>query len=354
MIIVIPTYQPDAQLIEFVCQLREKTAYTVLVVDDGSSPDKASIFKAIESAGVVLRHSHHMGRGRSLKTALAYIQTAYPDESGIVIADDGGSCAVEEVLAVGEALSEHPHAYILGSRRYTGRNPLSSRLADTVFRYVFAFASGSKLQDAGTGLRALSAEHIPDLLNCRGEGTEYDVTSLIDCIRRQIPVLEVPVKAFRLRRSAAERRSFRRYLYLGSAVIKYTGVALLSFGVDYFLSQFFYAMLSRTAFAALTGISPLGAGNVLARAASSTLNFILNRRLVFQDKSRLLISVLKYYAVVAFVLLFNTALLMFFHEWCGIPPWIAKLLTETLLFVFSMLMQRLFVFRGKSRKEEPV
>ena len=353
MIVVIPAYQPEPELIEFVYQLREKTTYPILVVDDGSSPDKAFVFNAIESIGVVLRHPRHMGRGQALKTAFAYAQNAYSDEPGIVVAGADGSCTVENVLAVSEALLEHPDAYILGSRRYIGRNPLPSRLADTLFRYVFAFASGSKLRDAGTGLRAFSIGRIPELLNCPGDGTEYDVTVLMDFIRKQIPVVEVPVEAVRLKHSPIDRLSFRRYLQVYSAIFKYTGVAVLSFGVDYLLSQFFYTVLSRTTFAALTGISPVGMGNVLARAFSSTLNFILNRQLVFRDRSNLLVSVLKYYTVVALILLINTVLLIFFHEWCGIPAWIAKLMTETLMFAVSMLMQRLFVFRGKSRQKKP-
>ena len=39
MVIVIPVCQPDACLADLVHQLRQKTDYPILVVDDGSSPD---------------------------------------------------------------------------------------------------------------------------------------------------------------------------------------------------------------------------------------------------------------------------------------------------------------------------
>ena len=90
-------------------------------------------------------------------------------------------------------------------------------------------------------------------------------------------------------------------------------------------------------------------GNVAARIVSSTINFTLNRQLVFKDKGNLLISALKYYALVVFILLINTCLLMFLNEICGIPAGIAKLLTEAVLFTASMLLQRLFVFRNKTK-----
>ena len=42
MVIVIPVCQPDACLADLVHQLRQKTDYPILVVDDGSSPDSVS------------------------------------------------------------------------------------------------------------------------------------------------------------------------------------------------------------------------------------------------------------------------------------------------------------------------
>lgn len=78
MIVVIPAYQPEPELIEFVYQLREKTTYPILVVDDGSSPDKAFVFNAIESIGVVLRHPRHMDGARRSKRPLPTLKTPIP------------------------------------------------------------------------------------------------------------------------------------------------------------------------------------------------------------------------------------------------------------------------------------
>ena len=47
MIVVIPAYQPDDRLVDLVNELREKTAYPILVVDDGSSSDRAPVFEAV-------------------------------------------------------------------------------------------------------------------------------------------------------------------------------------------------------------------------------------------------------------------------------------------------------------------
>ncbi len=348
MIVVIPAYQPDDRLVDLVNELREKTAYPILVVDDGSSSDRAPVFEAVGRICTVLRHPLHMGRGRAVKTALSYAVSAYPQEPGVVVADAGGSFNVSHILEVSDTLRVHPDSLVIGARRYRDKGPLRGRLNDTLFRYVFAFASGAKLRDPRSGLRAFSLRRIPELLDCPGEGAEYDVSVLLGCLQNHVPVLEVPVETARPDRQT-DGRSLRQFIRVYSALFQYTGVAVLSFLVDYFLFRLFYRVLSGVDFSALVGISAVRICNVIARMLSSTLNFTLNRQLVFKDKGNLLASALKYYAVVVLILLVNTCLLMFLNEFCGIPAQIAKLITEAVLFTARLLLQRIFVFRGRSR-----
>lgn len=61
MIVVIPAYQPDDRLVDLVNELREKTAYPILVVDDGSSSDRAPVFEAVGRICTVLRASASYG-----------------------------------------------------------------------------------------------------------------------------------------------------------------------------------------------------------------------------------------------------------------------------------------------------
>lgn len=55
MIAVIPAYEPDEQLVKTAEEL-ESFGFKVLVVNDGSSPDKADIFKRTERFATVLHH----------------------------------------------------------------------------------------------------------------------------------------------------------------------------------------------------------------------------------------------------------------------------------------------------------
>ena len=94
---------------------------------------------------------------------------------------------------------------------------------------MFAFASGVKLGDARSGLRAYSMQQIPDILGQPGEYSDYDIAVLLDCIQRHVPVVEVPLEPAAAVSPPAWPQSFWKSLRIYSVILKYTGVAVLSF-----------------------------------------------------------------------------------------------------------------------------
>ena len=69
MIILIPSYHPDERLLSLADDLRDLPGLRVLVVDDGSGPTFAHVFRSLEGRGVtVLRHPLNRGKGAALKT----------------------------------------------------------------------------------------------------------------------------------------------------------------------------------------------------------------------------------------------------------------------------------------------
>lgn len=45
VVVVIPAYEPDEKLVELVRQLRVRSSYKIVVVDDGSGIDYKDIFE---------------------------------------------------------------------------------------------------------------------------------------------------------------------------------------------------------------------------------------------------------------------------------------------------------------------
>ena len=100
-IVLIPAYEPGQSLLEL---LRDLSDYSfdhngdrdhdsshnlsgshahdtsIIVVDDGSGPDYATIFDEARSFATVLTHKENRGKGAALKTGLSYIEKTYIDQ----------------------------------------------------------------------------------------------------------------------------------------------------------------------------------------------------------------------------------------------------------------------------------
>jgi putative flippase GtrA len=76
----------------------------------------------------------------------------------------------------------------------------------------------------------------------------------------------------------------------------------------------------------------------------SILNYIINRRLVFHSKSGVLSSLLKYYLALVVMSFISYLSINIAMAELGIKVIAAKIVVETLLFGFSFLIQREFVF----------
>ena len=91
MIILIPAYEPDKQLISLVSQLRGADPWvTIVVVDDGSGPAFQDVFDGVTRLGChVLSYATNGGKGHALKNGFAFIAERFPGHD-VVCADSDG------------------------------------------------------------------------------------------------------------------------------------------------------------------------------------------------------------------------------------------------------------------------
>ncbi|MDO4539603.1 MAG: bifunctional glycosyltransferase family 2/GtrA family protein [Syntrophomonadaceae bacterium] len=341
MIVVIPAYQPDEQLVKLTQELQQRTDYRVVVVNDGSSEERAGIFAALPWNVTVLEHERNRGKGRALKTALQYIADNCPANEQVVLADADGQHAVQDIIAVGEEVKKHPSSLILGVRRLQGEIPWRSRMGNGITRRVFTLFTGQSVSDTQTGLRAFGAGLIPALSAVKGERYEYEMNMLLGCVEQRIPIHEVPITTIYHDKdnSASHFRYFRDSALIYACIVKFAGSSFLSFWVDY------AAFLGLLWLTGIMGVSSaLVWSNVLARVISASMNYSLNRYYVFHSSDGWLRSLSKYLVLAAGILAVNTVLLKFFTLTLGIPGILSKPIVEILLFSVSLIIQRLFVF----------
>ena len=307
------------------------SGFSIVVVNDGSTPVKNVIFQQLQEIAVVLNHSKNLGKGRALKTAFTYIQEQMPEENGILTVDADGQHMIADSCQMREQFQQNPNQLFLGVRKFAGKIPWKSKWGNAITKAVFALSSGKMLSDTQTGLRAFPTAWIPFFLQVEGERYEYEMNVLLQSAENGIPWQEVPIQTVYLdaKNSVSHFHPLRDSFRIYRSIFKFSGASLLSFFLDYVL------------FNLLTLVIPIAISNVLARVISCMVNYKLNQKFVFHDTHQG--TAWQYFLLAVGILIANTLLLqglIFF----GMPAFAAKILVEITLFFCSMLVQRFVIF----------
>lgn len=344
MVVVIPAYEPNEELENLVSELNCMN-YRIVIVNDGSSPDKNVIFERLKDKATILHHTVNYGKGRAIKTALHYISEHMPEESGVVTVDADGQHQSNDIVSVCQSLRYHNEKLILGVRKFEGKVPLRSRFGNAVTRAVFSLASGKKLWDTQTGLRAFRTELIPFMLNIKGDRYEYEMNMLLNCAECGVDWVEVPIRTVYLndRNTYSHFHPFKDSLRIYQSILKFSGSSFISFVLDYILFNIFSLFLGILSFR-----NPIFFSNILARVISCGFNYHLNKKYVFHSYGNHM-KALKYFTLAFGILAANTVLLQILTT-IGIPAFSAKIMTEIILFIGSMLVQRFLIFIPEKNK----
>ena len=341
MTVLIPAYEPNAKLLGLILELQEKTAYEILVVDDGSGENYREIFEKAEMLGcTVLHHEKNLGKGAALKTGfLRLLLDEVPDD--VVCADSDGQHRVDDIVRVAEAIDRDRREMILGTREFSGRVPLKSRIGNGISAFFLKLAAGVSLGDTQTGLRAYPATLLGWLRTVEGTRFEYELNLLLAAKKEGVTIRQMTIATvYDDNNKGTHFRPFRDSVRVIAPIFRFSGSSLLSGLLDFFL-LFLFQNLSGS----------LLVGVVSARGISSVFNYLVNKRLVFRAKNvRHLSSAPKYFGLAAVIMVLNYGLLSFLTTAAGLPGVPSKLLTELILFAMSYTVQKLFVFR---RTEHP-
>ncbi len=341
--VVIPAYQPPETLVTFSRDLLD-SGYCVIVVDDGSGADFEEIFHRT-ACTCLLRHGENRGKGAALKTAFRYILDHLPAVRCIVTADADGQHSLQDTERIAAGAEKHPGSLVLGSRDFDPDIPWRSRLGNRITRTVFAAVSKTRLQDTQTGLRAFGRTLLDYMLSVAGERYEYEMNVLLYCRKNDIPILEIPVQTIYHDRdnSCSHFDSVRDSIRIYRQIFRFASASFLSFLADYFLFLLFTAVFPSTDMFLILG-------NVVARFGSAALNYTLNTKAVFHDTRSVRQTLPQYALLAAGILLANSLLLSLFASIFGIAGYIAKALTEIILFLVSFLVQSCVIY-GRKKTE---
>lgn len=336
-IALIPAYEPDAAMNEVAKGLKEK-GFDVLIVNDGSDGKCSGVFEAAAEYAAVIGHVANLGKGAAVKTGLKYIAEHYAPPYVVVTVDADGQHKVNDAAAVCGEAAQRPDTLVLGSRKFTGKIPLRSRFGNTVTRFVYSLSSGVRVYDTQTGLRAFSDGCIPALLSVPGERYEYEMNVLMYFARKNIPIKEVWIETVYLNdNSASHFKAFRDSYRIYKEILKFSASSFIGFCIDYALYCLLFMLTERVVIS-----------NAAARIVSASVNYTINRKLVFNSSTGIAKSALQYFVLAAVILVCGTGLLKLLTAQ-GVNGYLSKILTEAVMFSASWFIQHKFIFRKQER-----
>jgi putative flippase GtrA len=337
-VVLIPAYQPGPDFPALVDDLVRLGVERIFVVDDGSGVWFGARFEeaARHPQVRIARHAINLGKGAALKTGINAILCEFPDIPFVITADADGQHAPEDILAVAQTAGANLGALVLGARVFAESVPWRSKLGNNATKVVLRIVAGQKLSDTQTGLRAIPAHLLPDLLKIPSQGYEFELDMLLLSRNRRLEIVERPIRTIYLDGNASSHfnpllDSMRIYFVL----LRFAMISMCTAVLDNLLFSAVYAY---------TGSK--GISQIVGRLGAMTFNFATVKRMVFNSRGRVMRELLQYTALVAISGTISYLMIVLFTSRFGIGVLKSKLLAEGILFLANFLVQRDIIFTG--------
>jgi len=348
--ILIPSLEPDERLTAYITKLSDCGFGHIVVVDDGSSEKYQSIFREVEriERTVVLHHDVNRGKGIALKTGYQYILDNLQDAEIIITADSDGQHTVPDCVHLAEEAHKGEKALYLGSRDFSLPNiPPKSRSGNRITSIVFKVLYGQYLPDTQTGLRAFRREELPFMINVEGERFEYEMKVLISCSRAGIKMVPVTIETIYENENEGThfhpiKDSFRVYKVILGSFFRFMCSSLTCVLID----NGIFNLLNLAVFAngKKNDAFFILLSTIIARVISASVNFMLNRKLVFGDKGNAGQAFIRYAILAVSIILLSAGGTWLLGQ-TGMSSTVAKLIVDTILYFVSYRFQQQWVFK---------
>jgi putative flippase GtrA len=337
-IALIPAYQPGKEMIDIVWSLVESDAFqAVIVVDDGSGPEYKECFESASKYPRVhvLRHLVNLGKGAALKTGLNFAACTFEGCPGVITADADGQHCVEDILRVVGTLASNPDKLVLGVRSFAGRLPLRSRVGNLIMRVSQRLLVGQKISDTQTGLRGIPKALIPRLLGLKYDGYEFELEMLLVCRYEGIGIIETGIETIYINNNKSSHfNPFLDSMRIYFLLMRFTIVSFLTAVVDNVVF-----LLALPFCHSIIGAQASG------RIVATAFNYLGNKKAVFHSDAKNIRAFPRYLLLVVVSGIISYCLIKLIISQTPMEVVPAKILAETVIFIFNFAVQREFVFK---------
>jgi len=338
--ILIPAYEPSNELISLVKELKLANK-EILIINDGSAKEYEPLFQTCKHFGAtILSHEINQGKGKAIKTGIAYIQNTYPNIDGIITCDADGQHLTKDILHIDETLMKDTDTLILGVRDFqSDAVPRKSRFGNSFSRLYFKLNTGIKCYDTQTGLRGIPKNLFKEALSIEENRYDYEMNFLLEIAKTKKKLIQIPIDTVYLdQNSSSHFRPIMDSIRIYKVPLKFLVIGLLSAAIDLGV----FTIISSTLDDLLLKVVLIS--TMTARIISGGFNFLMNRAWSF--KSHLPIhKQFGKYLILYFIIMGLSSLFVYLLSFLPMHLTLVKAMVDAILFIVSYVVQKHWVFK---------
>lgn len=196
-VILIPSYEPDEQLIKVVDSLIIEEL-PVLVVNDGSSEQYDIVFNQIKDKIRYIKLDHNQGKGAALKEGYKNIPALFPEAKYVITADGDGQHSTKDIVKMSKLLLEKDEC-VLGIRLFNKSVPFRSRFGNYFSQTTRGLATKTYLKDDQCGLRGFPIRYLEELSKIKGNRYDYEINQLTSFQLRDYVIIPMEIELIYLK-----------------------------------------------------------------------------------------------------------------------------------------------------------
>ncbi len=188
-VILAPTYNNASTVAAVIRQVRGRNL-PVIVINDGSTDDTATILRTLTEIDVV---THLINQGKAAAIQSGFLRARQLGYTHVVTIDTDGQHDAGDIPAMIDLSQSHPAALVVGTRDLALVGyPLGNRIGRQVSNFFVKLHSGVVVSDSQCGLRVypLAVADLP----ARASRYGYETEVLVRCGWAYVPVMDHPVR----------------------------------------------------------------------------------------------------------------------------------------------------------------
>lgn len=327
IVVLIPAYNPEERIINYVKELKEK-GYTVIIVNDGSDKKHHVLFESLVDDCKIINCPYSKGKGNAIKKGLSFIKVHNQDKKGVCILEE--DYPIDKIEKLNGLYEQNIFFVHTKGKRFLSK--------------IFSMIYHQEFKNVDSSLLGFSMKYIDQMLevdeNC------YEVQALIDCVQREIEVKEIVVQQnneyFHLKNKEGNIL-YVIFLHL----FRFISSSIISSVIDVLLA---WLLLDVLKIWMTSDFWRIAIASLVARIISTIENYVYNKKIVFKERTESKQTGRRFLVLTVVITVLSTLFVYGASSLNIMSEKLAKPVGDLLLFLLSYNVQMKWVFAGE--KEE--